>query len=75
MPAKLSIESLNKNGLSYADYMEDFKKVIETTDSAQLSGEEKELYGYKKMNLQRSSRIDKTYVPSAEINNLMVKNT
>lgn len=57
------------NGLDYQNYMTRFKEIVNDTDESELTEEDKEIYGHTKMNLQRSLRIEKTYMPSEEIKN------
>ena len=58
-----------QNGMTYEEYRKIFIEQIENADPDSLSKEQKELYEYKKLNLQRSNRIDKSYQPSEEIKN------
>ena len=57
------------NGMTYKEYSQMFVEQVEKTNLEPLSKEEKELYDYKKLNLQRSGRIDKSYEPSEDIKN------
>ncbi len=56
-----------QNGMTYKEYNKIFVEQIENTDPDSLNKEQKALYDYKKLNLQRSNRIDKSYDPSEEI--------
>ena len=55
------------NGLNYKQYIELTEKQISETDDSKLSAEEKEIFEYTKLNLQRSSRIDRHYSVSDEL--------
>ncbi len=59
------------NGMTYNEYMEMFKNEIESTDIDKLDDKEKKLFDYKKLNYQRSSRIDKTYSVSTELSDIV----
>ena len=56
-----------KKGLSFNSYVEMTKNFLETTDVNTLNEEELEKYNYTKLNFQRSKRIEKTFMPSDEI--------
>ncbi|MDF1610699.1 thioredoxin family protein [Stygiobacter electus] len=58
---------------SYSEYFDQFKKKAESNDFSILSETDKEHFTYIKLNLQRSSRIHKTYKPSDEIKNFISK--
>lgn len=67
MAQKFFEEKRVHNGLTYEDYMELAARQIEETDPADLGSEEKEIFEYTKLNLQRSKRIEKHYVVSDEL--------
>jgi hypothetical protein len=55
------------------NYREYIQKVVNelAADPGKLSNEEKELFEYKKLNMQRSSRIERTYDVSGELESLI----
>lgn len=57
------------NGLTYQEYAANTEKYITSTDPETLSAEKKALYEYTKLNIQRSSRVFKTFKPSEELIN------
>ena len=56
-----------QNGMTYEEYRKVFVDQIENENPESLNKEQKKLYEYKKLNLQRSNRIDKNYQPSEEL--------
>ncbi len=60
-------EILIKDGKSYLQYTNETINYIDTTDASKLDDAAKSLYDYTKLNLQRSARIDKTFLPSEEL--------
>jgi len=64
-------EKRPQNGLSYETFLENWEKSIEQTNQENLSEEDKKQYDYKKLNKQRSSRINKTYKVSEELKTLI----
>jgi hypothetical protein len=56
-----------QNGLTYKEYMQKFDDEVNNTDSEQLSDKEKETFEYKKLNFQRTQRIEKSYEVSEEL--------
>jgi len=65
------LKKLIKKELSYTDYMNLTEELINNTDASKLSKEDLEIFNYTKLNYQRSKRIEKTFVPSNEIIELM----
>lgn len=57
----------NESGISYEKFISDFENEVNNTDISKINEKEKELFEYKKLNLQRSSRIHKTYKPSEKL--------
>lgn len=57
----------NESGVSYEKFISDFENEVNSTDISKLNEKEKELFEYKKLNFQRSSRIHKTYKPSEKL--------
>lgn len=66
-------EILIKSGKSYLQYTNETINYIKTTDASKLDYEEKSLYDYTKLNLQRSARIDKTFIPSEELKEAVIE--
>jgi len=60
-------EIIRSKGISYNEYMSRVQDYVENTDDSTLNEHEKENLNYTKLNLQRSRRIEKTYIPSAEL--------
>ncbi len=58
---------------SYNEYIREAEKFIENSNSRDLSEQDKIYYDYTKINLQRSSRIEKTFKPNNEIVELLKK--
>ncbi len=56
-----------QRGMTYNEYTKYIITEINSTNPETLSESEKELFEYKKLNLQRSSRIDKTYEVTNEL--------
>jgi Thioredoxin len=54
-------------GMTYQQYLEFMKGEPEVTNSDNLAAEEKEQSDIKKLNIQRMSRIDKSYEPGIDI--------
>lgn len=67
MAKQFFIDNRPQKGMTYQEYNKVFEEQIENTNPDLLNDEQKGLYEYKKLNKQRSSRIDKTYEPSDEI--------
>lgn len=57
----------SESGINYEKFFSDFENEINNTDISKLNEKEKELFEYKKLNLQRSSRIHKTYKPTEKL--------
>ncbi|MCF8260686.1 MAG: thioredoxin family protein [Melioribacteraceae bacterium] len=56
-----------ENGLEYSDYFDEWKNYVDRTDPESFDLKGKTYYEYKKMNLHRSTRIQKTYKVSDEL--------
>jgi hypothetical protein len=68
------VEIYNKviqKGISYSQYNEMTRKMLETTNPDELPSAQKENYGHAKLNTARSSRVEKTYSPSQAIKDAM----
>ncbi len=57
-------------GMNYREYIQSVINDV-ASDPGIISNDEKELLEYKKLNLQRSSRIERTYVISEELKSLI----
>jgi len=68
-------EKILSNGKSYSQYTTETVEYINSTNSVQLSVDEKELFEYIKLNLQRSTRIDKSFVSSEDLKDAMASIT
>ena len=55
------------DGMTYQQYLEFMKEEPEVNNSDNLEIKEKEQSDIKKLNIQRMSRIDKTYEPGIDI--------
>lgn len=62
-------DTLYKSGKSYLQYSGDTFEYIANTNPVLLNDTAQKLFEYTKLNYQRSSRIDKSYLPSAELKN------
>ena len=60
------------NALSYTQYINLTKIEIENTDVNSLDDAEKTLFDYKKLNLQRSERIEKHHTIDAELKSIIL---
>lgn len=61
------------NGLTYEAYLDIWEDFLTQTNHADLPSDEKNRYDYKKLNKQRSSRINKTYKVSEELKSLLTE--
>ncbi len=69
---KTEIKNKIKNiSLTYKQYIDLTIKEIESTDVNSLNDAEKTLFEYKKLNLQRSSRIEKYYLVNDELKSII----
>jgi Thioredoxin len=67
------IDKRPQKGMGYREYIQSVVNDIAAADPGKLNEEEKEHLEYKKLNLQRSSRIERTYTVSEELE-LLIKN-
>ena len=58
--------SVIKNFISYDEYQQQFKQQVSVSDVNSLSETDKEYFEYRKLNFQRTSRVEKTFSPSEE---------
>ncbi|MGA7722223.1 MAG: thioredoxin family protein [Ignavibacteriaceae bacterium] len=70
MPYQFFIDKRPHNGMNYREYIQRVVNEL-AADPGKLSNEEKELLDYKKLNMQRSSRIERTYDVSGELESLI----
>jgi hypothetical protein len=61
------------NGMNYREYIQSIVNDIAAANTGTLSNEENEVVEYKKLNLQRSSRIERTYEAAKELE-LLIQN-
>jgi len=71
MAQQFFLDKRPHNGLTYTEYMKRFKDEIENSNLEKMDEKEKELFDYKKLNFQRSSRIDKQFVPSEDLKEIV----
>lgn len=62
-----------QNGMNYKDYMQSIVNDVAVQNPVFVNDEEREHFEYKKLNLQRSSRIERTYEVSEELEKLIKK--
>lgn len=60
-------ENLYLNGKSYLEYSTQTFNYIAETDPSLLNESDRKLFDYTKLNYQRSSRLDKSYIPSEDL--------
>lgn len=60
-------------GITYKQYIDDWSSYLDKTDPNQLSESEKNFFDYRKLNFQRSSRIQKTYSIDGKIASFLDK--
>ena len=61
------MDKIRQNGYSYEEYSKRFIEEVEKTNPDELNEAEKELFEYKKLNMQRTQRIEKSYHVSEEL--------
>lgn len=71
MAQQFFLDKRPHNGLTYEDYIKRFKDEIDSSDSAKMDNEAKRLFDFKKLNFQRSTRIDKQFIPSEELKDIV----
>lgn len=57
------------NGMTYKEYTQNVIEEVKHTNHATLNEHDLEMFEYKKLNLQRSGRIEKSYEVSEELKN------
>ena len=69
-----SEETLTGKGMTYSEFVKQWEDYLENTEPENITDEEeKEHHGYKKLNLQRSKRISKSYKIDEELKGLIEK--
>jgi Thioredoxin len=58
--------SLINSVLTYNEYVDEFTKQISVSDINTLNDYDKNYYDYRKLNYQRSTRLEKTFIPTDE---------
>ena len=58
--------SIINSVLTYNEFMDEFAKQINVLDINTLNDYDKSFYDYRKLNYQRSTRLEKTFVPTNE---------
>lgn len=59
------VKKILRNGIDYESFQQMFVRQIENPDKTNT--DDMKFYDYRKLNLQRSQRIEKTYSPSSEL--------
>lgn len=59
------------SAFSYSEFKEYSEEIVDSLKSAELNEEEKSLFEYRKLNLARINRVEKTYEPSDNIKNII----
>ena len=69
---KNNISIINKS-LAYSEFVDEFTKQVNVSDINTLSDYDKRYYDYRKLNFQRSSRVEKTFEPTEETKEIFSK--
>jgi hypothetical protein len=67
MAHKFFEEKRPHNGMTYEEFKNKSVEEIENIEPEKLEGIDKKYYEYRKLNLQRSKRLDKQFQPSEEL--------
>lgn len=67
MDKKALIREKTSSAINYLDFNKLSEGIVKSLESKELTGEEKSLYEYRKLNLARVNRVEKTYQPSEKI--------
>ncbi len=62
--------SLINSVLTYNEFVNEFNRQISVSDINTLNDYDKSFYDYRKLNFQRSSRLEKTFIPTDETKQL-----
>ncbi len=69
---KNNISIINKS-IAYSAFVDEFTKQVNVSDINTLSDYDKRYYDYRKLNFQRSSRVEKTFEPTEETKEIFSK--
>ncbi|MEO8231025.1 MAG: thioredoxin family protein [Ignavibacteriota bacterium] len=69
---KNNFSIINKT-LAYSEFVDEFTKQAKVSDINTLNDYDKRFYDYRKLNFQRSSRVDKTFEPTEETKEVFSK--
>jgi hypothetical protein len=69
---KLNTSIIN-SVLTYNEFVEEFIKQISMSDINTLNDYDKSYYDYRKLNYQRSTRLEKTFIPTVETKQIFSK--
>ncbi|MDP2365267.1 MAG: thioredoxin family protein, partial [Ignavibacteria bacterium] len=69
---KLNTSIIN-SVLTYNEFWEEFNKQINVLDINTLNDYDKSFYEYRKLNYQRSTRLEKTFIPTDETKQIFLK--
>lgn len=65
--------SIINSVLTYNEFMDEFAKQINVSDINTLNDYDKSFYDYRKLNYQRSTRLEKTFIPNDETKQIFSK--
>jgi len=65
--------SIINSVLTYNEFVNEFNRQISVSDINTLNDYDKSFYDYRKLNFQRSSRLEKTFIPTDETKQLFSK--
>jgi len=65
--------SIINSVLTYNEFMDEFAKQINVSDINTLNDYDKNFYDYRKLNYQRSIRLEKTFIPNDETKQIFSK--
>ena len=65
--------SIINSVLTYNEFMDEFAKQINVSDINTLNDYDKSFYDYRKLNYQRSTRLEKTFIPTDETKQIFSK--
>ena len=71
MVHRFFLEGRIQNGIGYKEYMDKFKLEVEESAASKLNPAGRKTFEFKKLNLHRSVRIEKQFVPSEELNEII----
>ncbi len=65
--------SIIRSFLTYNEFMDEFTNQINVSDINTLNDYDKSFYDYRKLNFQRSKRLNKTFIPTDETKQILSK--